>query len=81
MKTKRDPWTDPDPQPGDLDEYLATLGPDDFEHHEGNPDAKVLHITEEEADRVRGIGLKPGEDPRQVVEEIVRKAEAREEAR
>jgi hypothetical protein len=81
MKMKRDPWTDPDPQPGDFDEMIAESTPDEWEHHEGNPDARVLRITEEEADRVRGIGLKPGEDPRQVVEEVVRRAEAREELR
>jgi hypothetical protein len=30
-KKKRDPGTDPDPQPGDFDEWLANAGPDDIE--------------------------------------------------
>jgi hypothetical protein len=79
MKTKRDPWTDPDPQPGDFDEEVENSTPDDWEHHEGNPDVKVLRVTDEEADLMMGIGLRPGEDPRKVAEEVVRKVEARQQ--
>jgi hypothetical protein len=31
MEEKRDPWTDPDPQPGDFDEYLAEIDPKDVQ--------------------------------------------------
>jgi hypothetical protein len=37
----KDPWTDPDPQPGDFDAELERLRPDQIERHEGNPDAKL----------------------------------------
>lgn len=49
----RDPWTDPDPQPGDFDAELAAMDPEDVEFHEGNPDAKVRVISEEEAAKLR----------------------------
>jgi len=31
VEEKRDPWTDPDPQPGDFDEYLAEINPEDVQ--------------------------------------------------
>jgi hypothetical protein len=42
---KRDPWTDPDPQPGDFDEYL-----DEMEWVEVifDPDLEIRLISEEE---------------------------------
>jgi hypothetical protein len=76
---KRDPWTDPDPQPGDFDEFIASLTPDQIEYQEPNPDARIISVTEEEADRLRGIGLRPDEDPREVAAEIIRRAREREE--
>jgi hypothetical protein len=78
--TKRDPWTDPDPQPGDFDEMIRESTPDEWEHHEGNPDARVLRVTDEEAERMMGIGLKPDEDPKEVAAEILRRARARQDA-
>jgi hypothetical protein len=78
MKIKRDPWTDPDPQPGDFDEMVRESTPDEWEHHEGNPDARVLLITDEEGERLMGRGLKPGEDPKEVAQEILRRARARQ---
>ena len=78
MKTKRDPWTDPDPQPCDFDEEIENSTPDEWEHHEGSRDVEILRVTDEEGERLMGIGLKPGEDPRQVAKEIVRAAEARQ---
>jgi hypothetical protein len=41
----RDPWTDPDPQPGDFDAEIEAMDPADIEFHEGNPDAKVTRIA------------------------------------
>ena len=48
---KRDPWTDPDPQPGDFDEYL-----DDMEWVEVifDPDLEIHVISEEE--KIRRMG-------------------------
>ena len=36
-----DPWTDPDPQPGDFDAELAQIDERYVESHPGNPDAKL----------------------------------------
>jgi hypothetical protein len=48
---KKDPWTDPDPQPGDFDEYL-----DDMEWVEVifDPDLEIRVISEEE--KIRRMG-------------------------
>jgi hypothetical protein len=42
---KRDPWTDPDPQPGDFDEYL-----DEMEEVEVifDPDLEIRLVSDEE---------------------------------
>ncbi len=56
----KDPWTDPDPQPGDFDEYIRTIDPRDIEVHEGNPNAKVTIVSEatgEEAKRLERLAL------------------------
>lgn len=42
----RDPWTNPDPQPGDFDSDLANIDPRLVETHPGNPDAKVTLIAD-----------------------------------
>lgn len=42
----KDPWTDPDPQPGDFDAFLAGTDPSDrsrVEAHEGDP--KTTHAV------------------------------------
>jgi hypothetical protein len=39
------PWTDPDPQPGDFDADLAAIGPGYVEVLPGNPDAKVTTMV------------------------------------
>jgi hypothetical protein len=48
---KRDPWTDPDPQPGDFDEYL-----DEMEWVEVifDPNLEIDLISEEE--KIRRMG-------------------------
>lgn len=56
----KDPWTDPDPQPEDFDEFLDSLDPSDIEVHEGNPGAKVTIVSEatgEEAKRLERLAL------------------------
>jgi hypothetical protein len=47
MEKKRDPWTDPDPQPGDFDEDIERASPGDFESHEGYPYATVTIVSDE----------------------------------
>jgi hypothetical protein len=48
---KRDPWTDPDPQPGDFDEYLDELEPVEVIF---DPDLEIRVISEEE--KIRRMG-------------------------
>jgi hypothetical protein len=43
--TARDPWTDPDPQPGDFDADLDDIDPRHVEAYPGDPDAKVTVIA------------------------------------
>lgn len=60
----KDPWTDRDPQPGDLDAELALLEASAFDYHEGDPSATLRIVVSVE-----------GEDARR----LARIAEAREE--
>ncbi len=61
----RDPWTDPDPQPGDFDAELETISDADLEFVEAGNGAKVTII----AGYTRGPDgridrwWKPGEEP------------------
>lgn len=40
-----DPWTDPDPKPGDFNAVLAKLDPRYVEQHEGDPEAKLIVLV------------------------------------
>ena len=40
-----DPWTNPDPKPGDSDADLTKLDPRYVEDHEGDPDAKLIVLS------------------------------------
>ena len=40
-----DPWTDPDPKPGDFDADLTKLDPRYVEVREGDPDAKLIVLV------------------------------------
>ena len=74
-----DPWTDPDPQPGDFDADLARLDPRYVEHHEGNSDAKlvvVVGIEGEDAKRLARLAEARGKNVADVVAELVREADA-----
>ena len=74
-----DPWTDPDPQPGDFDADLARLDPRYVEHHEGSTDAKlvvVVGIEGEDAKRLERLAEARGKNVADVVAELVREADA-----
>jgi hypothetical protein len=43
----KDPWTDPDPQPGDFDAEVDRARCDQIVIHEGNPEAKLLIVVRE----------------------------------
>lgn len=59
-----DPWTDPDPQPGDFDADLAGIDPRYVDVHPGNPNAKLTIVVGiEDADAERLQLTAPGSRP------------------
>jgi hypothetical protein len=44
----RNPWTDPDPQPGDFDADLAAVDPRNIEANVGNLDAGLAIVVDAE---------------------------------
>jgi len=74
----KDPWKDPDPEPGDFDADLATLDPRYVEHHDGDPDAKLtilVSVEGEDAERLERIAAARGKKPGDVVAELLRDAD------
>jgi predicted RNase H-like HicB family nuclease len=74
---KRDPWTDPDPQPGDFDAELEAIDPRDVEFHEGNPDTKVIVLPGMNADdlnRLAELAVERGKNISEILVELVREA-------
>ena len=74
----KDPWTDPDPQPGDFDADLADIDPRFVEVHAGNPDAKLsllISVEGEDVARLERIAQARGKTPGDVVAELVRDAD------
>jgi hypothetical protein len=73
----KDPWTDPDPQPGDFDEFLASVDPRLVEVHEGSSEAKltrVVRVSGADAARLDALAAQRGQKPGEVVAELVRNA-------
>ena len=74
----RDPWTDPDPQPGDLDAELALLDERAFDYHEGDPSRSfglMVVMEGEDASRLARIAEARGQKPSQVLAELLRDAD------
>ena len=74
----KNPWTDPDPQPGDLDAELERLDESAFEYHEGDPTARlriVLSVDGEDAHRLARMAEARGQKPSDVVAELLRDAD------
>jgi hypothetical protein len=74
----KNPWTDPDPQPGDLDAELALLDESAFESHEGDPSATLrilVSIEGADASRLARIAETRGQKPSDVVAELLRDAD------
>jgi len=56
----KDPWTDPDPQPEDFDEFLASVDPSEIQVVEAGSAAKVTIVSQatgEEAKRLERLAL------------------------
>ncbi len=74
---EKDPWTNPDPQPGDYDAALTDIDPRYVEAHPGNPDAKVtivVGIEDEDAERLQQLATARGQRPRDVISSLLRSA-------
>jgi hypothetical protein len=74
----RDPWTDPDPQPGALDAELELLDESAFDYHQGDPSAGfglMVVVEGEDASRLARIAEARGQKPRQVLAELPREAD------
>ena len=74
----KDPWTDPDPQPGDFDAVLASIDPRYVESHPGNPDAWLrilISVEGEDVERLERIARARGMKPCDVVAELLRDAD------
>ena len=73
----KDPWIDPDPQPGDFDAELDRAKPDQVEIHNGNPDARLTILVSVEGDdakRLEQIASERGQQPGEVVSQLLRSA-------
>ncbi len=56
----KDPWTDPDPQPEDFDDFFSSLDPSEIQVVEAGSGAKVTIVSEatgEEAKRLERLAL------------------------
>jgi hypothetical protein len=72
-----DPWTDPDPQPGDFDADLTDIDPRYVEVHPGNPDAKVtivVGVEGEDAERLQQLAARRRQRPGEVFSSLLRSA-------
>jgi hypothetical protein len=73
-----DPWTDPDPQPGDFDAELAKLDPRYVERPEGGAEARLIvlvGVEGEDAKRLERLAEARGKNAAAVVSELLREAE------
>jgi hypothetical protein len=72
-----DPWTDPDPQPGDFDADLSAIDPRYVAVLPGNPDAKltiVVGIEDEDAEQLQRLATARGQRPGEVISSLLRSA-------
>jgi hypothetical protein len=73
-----DPWTDPDPEPGDFDADLAKLDPRYIERHQGDPEARLIvlvGVEGEDARRLERLAEARGKNAAAVVSELLRDAD------
>ncbi len=78
----KDPWTDPDPQPEDFEEFLDSLDPSEVEVHEGNSGAKLTIVSEAtgaDAERIELIALESDPPLYEVLADLRRGRERRGE--
>ena len=71
----KDPWTDPDPQPGDFDEFIRTMNPRDVQVVEAGSGAKVtivVNVRGEDAKRLQQIATERGQPIDEVIPSLLR---------
>lgn len=74
----KDPWTDPDPQPGDFDAELASIDPRYIDRYEGRPDARLrilISVEGKDIERLERIAEARGKKAGEVVAELLREAD------
>jgi hypothetical protein len=74
----KNPWTDPDPQPGDFDEDLAAIDPRDVQVVEAGSGGKVtivVSVEGEDAKRLERLAKERGKALQEVVAELLRDAD------
>lgn len=79
-KITKSPWTDPDPQPHDFDDFLQTIGPRAIERHKGDPNATVtivVNVHGEDATRLQRIAGERGQPVDEVISDLLRTAKPR----
>ncbi len=73
----KDPWTDPDPQPGDFDADVRATPPHDIQIVEAGSGAKitiVVNVKGEDATRLERIATERGQRVDEVVSDLLRAA-------
>lgn len=73
----KDPWTDPDPQPGDFDAELAAADPQNLQVVDAGSGAKVrllVSVEGEDAARLTRLAEQRGQRPSEVVSTLLRSA-------
>ncbi|MEK6326112.1 MAG: hypothetical protein AABM66_01120 [Actinomycetota bacterium] len=73
----KDPWTDPEPQPGDFDADLAAVDPRDVQVVEAGSGGRVtivVSVEGEDAKRLERIAAERGKGVDEVVADLVRNA-------
>ena len=77
VEVAKDPWTYPDPQPGDFDDELDAIDPRDVQVVESGSGGKVtivVSVEGEDAKRLERIATERGQGVDQVVADLVRNA-------
>jgi hypothetical protein len=73
----KDPWTDPDPQPGDFDADVRTTDPRGVQVVEAGSGAKVtivVNVEGEDAARLERIATERGQHVDEVISDLLRAA-------
>jgi hypothetical protein len=73
----KDPWTDPDPQPGDFDADIRAMDPRDIQVVEAGSGAKVtivVNVQGEDATRLERIATERGQRVDEVISDLLRAA-------